>query len=79
MSVAPAHLDRVATTLAGHEELAVVASTTGPTNLLAHVLCPDPEALHHYLTSRLALDTMTGIETAPVLRTLKAAAPIRPT
>lgn len=77
MSVAPAHLDHVATTLAGHQELAVVASTTGPTNLLANVLCPDPEALHHYLTTRLALDAITRIETAPVLRTLKAAAPIR--
>jgi DNA-binding Lrp family transcriptional regulator len=77
MSVAPAHLDHVATTLAGHQELAVVASTTGPTNLLANVLCPDPEALHRYLTTRLALDAITRIETAPVLRTLKAAAPVR--
>lgn len=75
MSVSPAHLDRVATELAGHPELAVVASTTGPTNLLAHALCPDPEALHHYLTHGLAFDAITRVETAPVLRTLKAIAP----
>ncbi|MGH3799390.1 MAG: Lrp/AsnC family transcriptional regulator [Pseudonocardiaceae bacterium] len=73
MSVAPAHLDRVATALAGYEELAFVTATTGPTNLLAHALCPDPEALHH---RRLVFDTITSIETAPVLRTLKAAAPL---
>jgi DNA-binding Lrp family transcriptional regulator len=75
MSVMPAHLDAVATELAGHRELAVVAATTGPTNLLAHVLSPGPEALHHYLTTRLPMTAITHIETAPVLRTLKAVAP----
>jgi DNA-binding Lrp family transcriptional regulator len=77
MSVAPADLDDVATALAGHEELAFVAATTGPTNLLAIALCPDPEALHHYLIRRLALlGAIARIETAPVLQTLKAAAPL---
>jgi DNA-binding Lrp family transcriptional regulator len=71
MSVRPAHLDQVATTLAGHPELAVVAATTGPTNLLATVLSPDPAALHHYLTTRLSMTAVTSIETAPVLRVLK--------
>jgi DNA-binding Lrp family transcriptional regulator len=75
MSVAPADLDGVATALAGHSELAFVAATTGPTNLLALALCPDLEALHHYLTWRLAaLGAVSRIETAPVLQTLKAAA-----
>ncbi|WKX74091.1 Lrp/AsnC family transcriptional regulator [Streptomyces sp. XD-27] len=77
MQVAPAHLDAVATELAGHEELAVVAATTGPTNLVAHALCRDAEALHHYLTRRVAWDTVTRIETAPVLRTYKAATTLR--
>ncbi|GAB7106689.1 AsnC family transcriptional regulator [Streptomyces phaeofaciens JCM 4814] len=77
MQVAPAHLDAVATALAGHEELAVVAATTGPTNLVAHALCRDAEALHHYLTRRVAWDAVTRIETAPVLRTYKAAATLR--
>jgi hypothetical protein len=38
-------------------------------------LCPDTEALHVYLTTRLAQFAITAIETAPVLRTLKAVAP----
>ncbi|WP_250563643.1 Lrp/AsnC family transcriptional regulator [Sphaerisporangium fuscum] len=75
MSVSPARLDHVARTLAGHQELAVVAATTGPTNLVAHALCAGPAELHHYLTHRLgALGAVRTLETAPVLRTLKAAA-----
>ncbi|WIX85484.1 AsnC family transcriptional regulator [Amycolatopsis sp. DG1A-15b] len=75
MAVAPAKLDRVARTLATHPELALVAATTGPANLVAQALCPDAAALHHYLTHRLgALDAIRTLETAPVLRTVKAAA-----
>lgn len=77
MQVAPAHLDAVATELAGHQELAVVAATTGPTNLVAHALCRDAEELHHYLTRKVALTAIARIETAPVLRTYKAAATLR--
>lgn len=73
MTVAPAHLDEVATTLAGHDELAFVAHTTGPTNLVAHALCQDTTALYHYLTHGLgAVESIRALETAPVLRTLKA-------
>lgn len=75
MSVAPAHLDEVGQELATHPELALVAATTGPANLVAHALCPDAAALHRYLTRRLgALDAIRTLETAPVLRTIKAAA-----
>ncbi|MGW4062655.1 Lrp/AsnC family transcriptional regulator [Amycolatopsis sp. NPDC004747] len=75
MAVAPAQLDRVARTLATHPELALVAATTGPANLVAQALCPDAAALHHYLTHRLgALAAIRTLETAPVLRTVKAAA-----
>ncbi|WP_410607634.1 Lrp/AsnC family transcriptional regulator [Amycolatopsis sp. lyj-109] len=75
MAVAPAQLDRVARTLATHPELALVAATTGPANLVALALCPDAAALHHYLIHRLgALDAIRTLETAPVLRTVKAAA-----
>ncbi|WP_020672105.1 Lrp/AsnC family transcriptional regulator [Amycolatopsis nigrescens] len=74
MSVVPAQLDRVAGTLARHDELTFVAATTGSTNLVAHALCADPAALHHYLTHRLGtLDAIRSLETAPVLRTVKAA------
>ncbi len=79
MAVAPADLDRVATTLATHDELAVVAATTGPTNLVANALCPDPGALHRYLTHRLgALPEIHTLHTAPVLATLKGTAPLTP-
>ncbi|MFL6120856.1 Lrp/AsnC family transcriptional regulator [Actinophytocola sp.] len=78
MAVAPADLDAVATTLATHDELAVVAATTGPTNLIAHALCPGPAALHRYLTHRLgALPAIHTLHTAPVLETLKAIGPLR--
>jgi DNA-binding Lrp family transcriptional regulator len=77
MSVAPAQLDEVGTTLAGHDELAFVAATTGPTNLVANALCSGPAALHRYLTRRLGpLEAIRSIETAPVLRTVKAVGPV---
>ncbi|MGW1375742.1 Lrp/AsnC family transcriptional regulator [Streptomyces sp. NPDC002446] len=79
LTVAPTHLDEVATALARHDELAFVAATTGRTNVVAHALCPGPAALHHYLTRRLgghrAIHTL---ETAPVLRTVKGAGPLAP-
>ncbi|MFD0683872.1 Lrp/AsnC family transcriptional regulator [Actinomadura fibrosa] len=79
MAVAPAHLDRVATAIAGHHEMAVVAATTGPTNLLAQALCAGPADLHRYLTRRLGvLDGIQTLETAPVLRTLKRAGAVDP-
>ncbi|MFI0741431.1 Lrp/AsnC family transcriptional regulator [Streptomyces sp. NPDC021100] len=78
LSVPPARLDGVARILAGHEEVAFVGSTTGPANLVANVLCPDPPALHRYLTRRLALDAVTGLESTPVLRTVKGVGAVRP-
>ncbi|MCX5062146.1 MULTISPECIES: Lrp/AsnC family transcriptional regulator [unclassified Streptomyces] len=77
MSTSPARLEHVATTLAGHDELAFVAATTGPANLVAQALCRDPKDLHHYLTRRLgSLDAIHTLETSPVLQNLKAASPI---
>ncbi|MEV6294261.1 Lrp/AsnC family transcriptional regulator [Streptomyces sp. NPDC051896] len=77
MSVSPAHLDHVATALAGHDELAFVAATTGPANLVAQALCSDPADLHRYLTRRLGcLDAIHTLETSPVLRNVKAASPV---
>ncbi|MFJ9854098.1 Lrp/AsnC family transcriptional regulator [Streptomyces sp. NPDC101150] len=79
MAVPPAHLEYVATALAEHDELAFVAATTGPTNLVAQALCPDPAALHRYLTRRLgALEAIHTLETSPVLRTVKAAGSFLP-
>ncbi|MFD7134490.1 Lrp/AsnC family transcriptional regulator [Streptomyces sp. NPDC059894] len=77
MAVAPARLDQVARSLARHPELAYVAAVTGPHNLTAHALCPDPAALHRYLTERLGtLKAIRTLESAPVLRTLKMAGPL---
>ncbi|MEU8513436.1 Lrp/AsnC family transcriptional regulator [Kitasatospora sp. NPDC048722] len=79
MTVAPAHLDRVALALTGHRELAFIAATTGRTNLVATVLCADPAHLHRYLTRHLAaLPEITALESTPVLRTLKSAGPVPP-
>ncbi|WP_031172146.1 Lrp/AsnC family transcriptional regulator [Streptomyces durhamensis] len=76
LSVRPADQEKVALALAGHDELAFVAATTGRTNLVAQALCRDPADLHRYLTGRLGtLREIDGLETSPVLRTLKAASP----
>ncbi|MFI2206291.1 Lrp/AsnC family transcriptional regulator [Streptomyces sp. NPDC020192] len=77
LSVRPADLETVALALAGHDELAFVAATTGRTNLVAQALCRDPADLHRYLTRRLgSLRQIDTLETSPVLRTLKAASPV---
>ncbi|MGW3207733.1 Lrp/AsnC family transcriptional regulator [Streptomyces sp. NPDC001135] len=77
LSVRPADQEKVARALAGHDELAFVAATTGRTNLVAQALCRDPADLHRYLTGRLgALREIDALETSPVLRTLKAASPV---
>ncbi|MGW0885442.1 Lrp/AsnC family transcriptional regulator [Streptomyces sp. NPDC002671] len=77
MAVAPAHFEHVARILAGHHELAYVAAVTGPSNLVAEVLCPDPTALHRYLIEKVgAVEAIRSLETAPVLRMVKAIAPL---
>ncbi|GAA5094955.1 Lrp/AsnC family transcriptional regulator [Nocardia iowensis] len=74
MSVAPGQLDQVGMELAQHPELAFVHATTGPSNLVAQAMCPDPGALHHYLTRRLGnIGAIRTLETTPVLATVKAA------
>lgn len=72
MSVRPAHLAAAGAALAEHPEVAYAGATTGRTNLLANVLCPDDEYLFGYLTDRLgALPGVDKVETAPIVRTLK--------
>ncbi|GAA1593593.1 AsnC family transcriptional regulator [Kribbella hippodromi] len=76
LSVQPAYLDAVGRALAEHDELPFVAATTGRTNLVGQALCDSPRALHSYLVDRVgAIGHITAIETTPVLRTVKAAAP----
>ena len=77
MSVAPGHLNQVVETLIQHKELAFLAATTGPTNLVGLVFCRTPTELHEYLTQGLsALDSICMRETSPVQKTLKTSSPI---
>jgi DNA-binding Lrp family transcriptional regulator len=80
MSVRPAELATVGEALARHPEVSFAAATTGPANLMAAVACRDDRALYRYLTERIgALDGVTHLETAPVIRTVKrAGAPLQP-
>lgn len=72
MTVRPADLVTVATTLTTHPEVTFAAATTGPTNLLAAVTCRTSHDLYRYLTERVgSLDAVHTLETAPVLRTVK--------
>ncbi|MFC4912725.1 Lrp/AsnC family transcriptional regulator [Actinomadura gamaensis] len=74
MSVRPSRLKDVAEALAAHPESSFVAMTTGPTNLVAAVLCRDAADLARYLTERVAsLEDVHEVESAPVIRTLKRA------
>ncbi|GAA0731176.1 AsnC family transcriptional regulator [Dactylosporangium roseum] len=72
MSVRPSALVAVATELSTHPEVSFAAVTTGPTNLVAAVICRDSRDLYRYLTERVAsLDDVHALETAPVNRTVK--------
>lgn len=75
----PSRLTAVASAMARHPEVSLVAQTTGPTNLLAAVNCRSSLDLARYLTERIAsLDAIHTLETAPVLRTVKRAGSLLP-
>lgn len=72
IAVAPAQLEKVGRAIAKHPEIPYVAATTGPTNVVAEVVCEDGHKLYSYLTRRLGgLAGVQTVETAPVIRTLK--------
>jgi DNA-binding Lrp family transcriptional regulator len=74
LSVPPAELAGVGNALAAHPQVAFVAATTGPTNLIASVVCRDVNALYRYLTDDVGrLRAVQHVETTPVIRTLKSA------
>lgn len=75
LTVAPADLDAAGRALAAHGEVAFVAATTGRANVFASVSTRDTAALYRYLTTAVAVLPGAGaVETAPVLRNVKAAA-----
>jgi DNA-binding Lrp family transcriptional regulator len=72
LTVYPKGLREAGEMLARHGEVAFAAATTGATNLYANVLCTDAGAFFEYLTTKVAaLPSLQGVETAPVIRTLK--------
>jgi DNA-binding Lrp family transcriptional regulator len=79
MSVAHTNLRDVGQALASRPEFPFVAATTGSTNLVAALVCPDDRSLYEYLTGEmLALDALTHIETAPVMQFVKMHATMAP-
>jgi DNA-binding Lrp family transcriptional regulator len=82
MSVAHTNLREVGQDLASRPEFPFVAATTGSTNLVAALVCPDDRSLYEYLTDEMsALAALTHIETAPVMQFVKmhaTMAPLRP-
>ncbi|MGC9156536.1 MAG: Lrp/AsnC family transcriptional regulator [Ferrimicrobium sp.] len=72
MSVSVPKLAWVGETLASHHAIPFVAATTGPTNLVAMVLCRDEAVLYRYLTKELAdLEGVLHLEVAPIMHTVK--------
>jgi DNA-binding Lrp family transcriptional regulator len=72
MSVVPAKLAQAGEALAGRPEIPFVAATTGSTNLIAALLCHDDRSLYEYITGEIAaIDGLTHVETAPVVRAVK--------
>ncbi|MFF7452877.1 Lrp/AsnC family transcriptional regulator [Kitasatospora sp. NPDC008115] len=74
LTVAPGRLAAIGRAMADQPEVGFVAATTGPTNLVAGLVCRDAEAFYTYLTERLgALEGVGTLETAPVVRSVKRA------
>ena len=72
MSVVPTNLREVGQALASRSEFPFVAATTGSTNLVAALVCPDESSLFEYLADAMTdLDGLTHIETAHVMQFVK--------
>ena len=79
MSMAPRNLKNIAQALASRPEFPFVAATTGSTNLVAALVCPEDRSLYEYLTGEMTdRDALTHIDTAPVMRFVKMHATIAP-
>jgi DNA-binding Lrp family transcriptional regulator len=79
MSVSPTNLKDVGQALASRPEFPFVAATTGSTNLVAALVCPDDCSLYEYLTGEMtALRGLIHIESAPVMQFVKMHATMTP-
>lgn len=74
VTVAPASLEEVGTTVAAHSPVALAVATSGSANLLLAVACHDALDLYRYLARDLGpLPGVRAIETAPIIRNIKRA------
>ncbi|GLZ45337.1 AsnC family transcriptional regulator [Actinomycetospora sp. NBRC 106375] len=74
LAVAPADLDAAGRALAAHPEVPFAAAIAGKANIYASVATTGAAGLYRYLTTRVAtLPGVQSVETAPVIRTVKAA------
>ncbi|MEU5432796.1 AsnC family transcriptional regulator [Streptomyces sp. NPDC020719] len=72
ITVAPAALASVGAALASHPEIPFAAATSGPSNIVAVVICREPAELYTYLSEKLGtLEGVQHVETAPLLRQVK--------
>lgn len=77
LDVPPAGLRSVAEALAGHQQVAFAALTTGPSSVFVMVECRSVSGLHAYVTDELAaLHGITRIESAVTQRRTKRAGPL---
>ncbi|MEU0556886.1 Lrp/AsnC family transcriptional regulator [Dactylosporangium sp. NPDC006015] len=73
LTVAPSALSATTRALATHPQIAYAAATTGPANIAASVICRDLNELYEYIAGDIgSLDGVTSVETAPVVRRVKA-------
>jgi DNA-binding Lrp family transcriptional regulator len=80
LTVPPAELVAVAEQLSHQPEAVFTAATSGQSNLVAIVVCRDIDAFYDYLSTRIgALHTVSHVESAPVLRSVKRAGRLLPT
>ncbi len=78
ITVAPGGLEATARALSDHPQVRFAAATTGQANLLVAVAAADLDALYAFLTTAVgALELITGIETVPILATVKRTGIIR--
>ncbi|MEV0563591.1 Lrp/AsnC family transcriptional regulator [Dactylosporangium sp. NPDC050588] len=73
LTVAPSALSATTRALATHPQIACAAATTGPANIAASVICRDLNELYEYIAGDIgSLDGVASVETAPVVRRVKA-------
>ncbi|GGW41951.1 AsnC family transcriptional regulator [Streptomyces lucensis JCM 4490] len=79
LTVPPAELVGVAEELSHHPEVVFTAATSGQSNLVAFLVCRDIDAFYDYLSTRIgALRTVSHVESAPVLQSVKRAGRLVP-